>query len=140
MATASSTQTEQPPSSSLQQHHHLPWAFLWAFPVLMLSILLLLAVEAFIAGLRRLVQLAPAAGFVLSPFERALGGGQELPLSLTAVLLSAVLLALLVLSIGISELVALKSEEMTHYRAARHEALATEPQPPQRATRQRRAS
>lgn len=147
MASSSGTQTEISSSPSTRHYHHLPRAFLWSFPILMLSVLLLWSLETFTTGLRSLVQRVPA-GFarnlgtgVLSVLERALGGGHELPLSLTAVLLAAVLIALLVLAIGIFELVGLKSEEMHQLRGVRHEALTHEAQPaPQRATRQRRAS
>jgi hypothetical protein len=89
----------------------------------------LLALDGLLDGLKHLVTRAPSGparkitqGLFLL-FTRALGG-QELAFSLTSVVLTAILLAILTLAMGIFALVNLKSEEMRAFRGVRQEAAA----------------
>ncbi len=113
--TSTTTTTTQTPQGEggrargdQRHYHHLHQAAMWAVPTLLLAILLLQSLEGLVKGLVRLAEVAPAgparkltSGLLLL-FTRALGGGKggELPLSFTAVLLTAVLISILVLAIG----------------------------------------
>jgi hypothetical protein len=131
-----------------RHYHYLHKAAAWAVPLLLLAILLLLSLEALVKGLVRLAAATPAGpirkliGGLLSLLTRALGGGGprgELPLSLTAVLLTSVLISILVLAIGIFQLVELKAEEMRDLRGLRTQQEETRAQQKGPTTRQRRS-
>lgn len=109
-------------------------------PTLLLALALLLGLEAFVAGLRRATEsIRPTQpghkllAALLLLFERGLGGGKQLALSLTSVILCAMLVAILVLAIGVYQLVELKSDEMRAMRGLRQEMQ------PAKVTSQRRS-
>lgn len=119
-----------PPADRPRLLHYLPLAAILVLPTLGLAMAVLMCLEACNNGLRRATEstllaqlpaLRKLATAVLAIFDRALGGGKQLPLSLTAVTLCAMLIAVLVLAVGVFELVLMKGEEMTRMRGLRQE-------------------
>lgn len=128
--TTTTTGAASPPADRPRLHHHLPLATILVVPTLFLAMAVLMCLEALTNGLRRatkstLLANLPAppklATALLALFDRALGGGEQLHLSLTAVILCAMLIAVLVLASGVFELVQMKGEEMQRMRGLRQE-------------------